>query len=352
MESSSLISSLSLIDDHRSDKNKRYPLPLLLLIAFCASISKHDSYTKHDYAQAHEASLRELYKQLFGEELESMSPPTHDTLNRALQVIPHQGFKRAYQDWSAALLRWNEETRQICIDGKTMRGVKKPSPDTESHIVSAYAPHLQLDLSVGTVPVKRNELDSTRQLLDELYVADALISIDPLGCQRQVAEQGLEVGSHYQLQVNSNQPTLLQELEDSLPRTNKGFTFNKKEDLGHGRIETRQMKSLLLNPEMLEDSYAFKDWAGIKSIHQLSRKHYDKRSGKETIKISYCISSVEDSKRVFRAIRDHWKIENLLHYMLDVYLSEDGWSRPAGEGAKNMELLAKLNPLQLLNLEL
>lgn len=77
MESSSLISSLSLIDDHRSDKNKRYPLPLLLLIAFCASISKHDSYTKHDYAQAHEASLRELYKQLFGEELESMSPPPH-----------------------------------------------------------------------------------------------------------------------------------------------------------------------------------------------------------------------------------------------------------------------------------
>lgn len=378
MEPSSLISSLSLIDDHRSDKNKRYPLPLLLLIAFCASISKHDSYTKHDYAQAHEASLRELYKQLFGEELESMSPPPHDTLNRALQVIPHQGFKRAYQDWSAALLRWNEETRQICIDGKTMRGVKKPSPDTESHIVSAYAPHLQLDLSVGTVPVKRNELDSIRQLLDELYVADALISIDPLGCQRQVAEQGLEVGSHYQLQVNSNQPTLLQELEDSLPRTNKGFTFNKKEDLGHGRIETRQMKSLLLNPEMLEDSYAFKDWAGIKSIHQLSRKRYDKRSGKVTIKISYCISSLEDRKRVFRAIRDHWKIENLLHYMLDVYLSEDGWSRPAGEGAKNMELLAKidlfilqclktklgksiphvqmllakLNPLQLLNLEL
>ncbi len=79
MESSSLISSLSLIDDHRSDKNKRYPLPLLLLIAFCASISKHDSYTKHDYAQAHEASLRELYKQLFGEELESMSPPPHTT---------------------------------------------------------------------------------------------------------------------------------------------------------------------------------------------------------------------------------------------------------------------------------
>ena len=60
MESSSLISSLSLIDDHRSDKNKRYPLPLLLLIAFCASISKHDSYTKHDYAQAHEACIGEL----------------------------------------------------------------------------------------------------------------------------------------------------------------------------------------------------------------------------------------------------------------------------------------------------
>ena len=343
MELPSLISSLSLIDDRRSDKNKRYPLPLLLLIAFCASISKQDSwYTMPDYTQAHEASLRKLYKQLFGEELEHVTP-THDTLNRALQVIPHQVFKRAYQDWIAALLRWDEETRQICIDGKTMRGVKKLSPDTESHIVSAYDPHLQLVLSVDAVPVKRNELDSIRRLLDELDVTDALISLDALGCQRQVAEQVLEVGGHYLFQVKSNQPTLLQELEDSFPRTNKGFTLSKEEDLGHGRIETRQMKSLVLSPEMLEDSYAFKDWAGIKSIHQLSRKRYDKRSGKETIELSYYISSVEDSKRVFRAIRDHWKIENQLHYMLDVYLGEDGWSKRAGEAAKNMELLAKID---------
>ncbi|EHG21710.1 hypothetical protein HMPREF9332_01656 [Alloprevotella rava F0323] len=378
MELPSLISSLSLINDQRSDKNKRYPLPLLLLIAFCASISKHDSwYTMQDYAQAHESSLRELYKRLFGEELEHVTP-THDTINRALQVIPHQVFKRAYQDWIAALLRWDEETRQICIDGKTMRGVKKLSPDTESHVVSAYGPHLQLVLSVDAVPIKRNELDSIRRLLDELDVTDALISLDALGCQRQVAEQVLEVGGHYLLQVKSNQPTLLQELEDSFPRTNKGFTLNKEEDLGHGRIEKRQMKSLVLSPEMLEDSYAFKDWAGIKSIHQLTRKRYDKRSGKETIELSYYISSVEDSKRVFRAIRDHWKIENQLHYMLDVYLGEDGWSKRAGETPKNMELLAKidlfilqrlksklgksiprvqmllakLNPLQLFDLEL
>lgn len=103
MELSSLISSLSLINDRRSDKNKRYPLRLLLRIAFCASISKHDSwYIKDDYAQAHEASLRELYKQLFGEELAHVTP-THDTPNRALQVIPHQVFKLAYQDWIATL---------------------------------------------------------------------------------------------------------------------------------------------------------------------------------------------------------------------------------------------------------
>lgn len=141
---------------------------------------------------------------------------------------------------------------------------------------------------------------------------DALISLDDLGCQRQAAEQVLEVGGHYLFQEKSNQPTLLQELEDSFPRTNKGFTLNKEEDLGHGRIETRQMRSLVRSPEMLEDSYAFKDWAGIKSIHQLSRKRYDKRSGKETTEFFYYISSVEDSKCVFRAIRDHWKIENQL----------------------------------------
>ena len=152
-----------------------------------------------------------------------------------------------------------------------MRGVKKLSPDTESHIVSAYDPHLQLVLSVDAVPVTRNELDSIRRLLDELDVTDALISLDALGCQRQVAEQALEVGGHYLFQVKNNQPTLLQELEDSFQKTNKGFTLNKEEDLGHGRIETRQMKSLVLSPEMLEDSYAFKDWAGIKNIPCLPR---------------------------------------------------------------------------------
>lgn len=138
------------------------------------------------------------------------------------------------------------------------------------------------------------------------------------------------------------------------------------------------MKSLVLTGQMLEDSYAFKNWAGIRSIHQLTRKRCDKRTGKESIDTSYYISSVEDSSRVFRAIRDHWKIENQLHYMLDVFLGEDGWTKRAGEAAKNMELmtkvdlfvlqrlraklgksiprtqmlLAKLSPLQLFELEL
>ena len=84
MELPSLIRSLTLIDDRRNNKNKRYPLPLLLLFAFCASISKHDSwYTMQDYALAHEASIRELYKQLFGEELEHVTP-SHDTL----KIVP------------------------------------------------------------------------------------------------------------------------------------------------------------------------------------------------------------------------------------------------------------------------
>ena len=121
-----------------------------------------------DYAQAHETSLRELDKQLFGEELEH--PPTHDTLNRALQLIPHQVFKQAYQDWISALLRWNDETRQISIDGKIMRGVKKLSPNTESHIVSAYNHHLQQVLSVEAVPIKGYELESIHRFLDELDV--------------------------------------------------------------------------------------------------------------------------------------------------------------------------------------
>lgn len=174
------------------------------------------------------------------EELEHVTP-THDTLNRALQLIPHQAFKQAYQDWISTLLRWNDETRQICIDGKIMRGVKKLSPNTESHIVSAYDPHLQLVFSVDAVPIKCNELESIRRLLDEQDVTNTLITQDALGYQRQVAEQILQVGGNYFLQVKSNQPTLLQELQDCFPKTSKGCTLHKEEDLGHGRIETRQI---------------------------------------------------------------------------------------------------------------
>ena len=138
-----------------------------------------------------------------------------------------------------------------------MRGVKKLSPDTESHIVSAYDPHLQLVLSMDAVPVKRNELDAIRRLLDELDVTDVLITIDAIGCQHDVAEQVLEAGGDYVFQVKGHQPTLLQELEDSFPNISKGYTVNKEEGLEHGRIEHRQMKSVVLSPEMLDDSYAF-----------------------------------------------------------------------------------------------
>lgn len=145
------------------------------------------------HALAHEASIRKLYKQLFGEELEHVTP-SHDTLEPCpASHIPHKVFKEAYLNsglWIS--YQWDEQTRQICIDGKTMRGVKKLSPDTESHIVSAYDPHLQLVLSMDAVPVKRNELDAIRRLLDELDVTDALITIDAIGCQHDVAAQVLE----------------------------------------------------------------------------------------------------------------------------------------------------------------
>lgn len=94
---------------------------------------------------------------------------------------------------------------------------------------------------------------------------------------------------------------------------------------------------------MLEDYYAFKDWAGIKSTYQFTRKRCDRRPEKDTIEVSYYISSLPDSKRISRTIRGHWKIENQLHYILDVYLSEDGWSKWAGEAAKNMVLLGRID---------
>ena len=122
-----------------------------------------------------------------------------------------------------------------------------------SFFISAYffSNSLRATSSAVSAPVKRNELDAIRRLLDELDVTEALITIDAIGCQHDVAAQVLDAGGDYVLQVKGNQPILLQELEDSFPHISKGYTVNKEEGLEHGRIEHRQMKSVVLSPEML-----------------------------------------------------------------------------------------------------
>ena len=157
----------------------------------------------------------------------------------------------------------------------------------------------------------------------------------------------MEAGGDYVLQVKGNQPTLLQELEDSFPNISKGYTVNKEEGLEHGRIEHRQMKSVVLSPEMCDDSYTFKDWAGIKSIHRITCKRYDKRQGKETTEMSYYISSIEDSKRAGEAAINMELMAKIDLFILQRLKAKLGKSIP-----RVQMFLAKLNPLQLFELGL
>jgi predicted transposase YbfD/YdcC len=249
--------------------------------------------------------------------------PTHDHLGDILAALNGEQFQRCFLAWAAAITGMPEGV--IAIDGKTSRrSGSKSKNKTAIHVVSAFAAHRRLVLGQVKVAEKSNEITAIPKLLDLLTVEGAIITIDAMGCQREIARKIVEKKADYILALKGNQGSLREDVEVFVAEQQaNGFkdteiSRHETVDADHGRIETRTV-TVIHDAAWLNHRH---DWPGLKAVAIVNSA---RETGKkiETETRFYITSLTAPASRVGPAIRDHWSIENGLHWVMDMTFRED-----------------------------
>lgn len=266
--------------------------------------------------------------------------PSHDTFERVFDQIDPAAFQACFRDWMQTL---HEALglSQIAIDGKTLRGSGTGGRQA-LHLVSAWATANNLSLGQVAVAEKSNEITAIPRLLELLDVNGALVSIDAMGCQKAIAAKIVERGGDYVLTVKDNQPALLSAIQECFNQAiNTDFKQVKHDkfqtvEKGHGRHETRTYE-IITNPQLPMTD----EWAGLSVIGMCH--HETTRDGKTSDEIRYFIGSRKTAAKTYGgALRNHWRIENSLHWQLDVTFDEDKNRVSRRHGAENLALVRRL----------
>lgn len=271
--------------------------------------------------------------------------PSHDTFRRVICSIRPSEFQTCFVDWVQNIFRVTEG-EVIAVDGKTARrSYEKGQQNGHGpiHMVSAWASKAGFVLGQQKVDGKSNEITAIPLLLKVLELKGCIVTIDAMGCQKEIARQIVEQQGDYVLALKGNQSSLAQgvatSFEQATLRRFEGLDYAVYEDVdkGHGRIEVRRCETLsgLL---WLDDA---KDWVGLKTICKLTSIREIK--DKTTTEVRYYISSIVDNtQKIAESVRSHWGVENSLHWVLDVSMHEDNSRIRTGDGAENLNILRKI----------
>ncbi len=281
------------------------------------------------YGQGKEEFLRRFLKLPNG-------IPSADTFERLFIRINPEQFENCFIKWVSHLCN-QAHKGLINIDGKTLRGIsKKGGSKSVFHIISAWSNENQMVLGQFKVESKSNEITAIPMLLDLLDISGSVVTIDAMGCQKQIAEKIIENGADYILGLKGNQESLKDEVENAFkqcPANSEDESFDKD----HGRIEIR--KCSVIND--MEWIYEKQNWKGLQSIIKIESTRIIKDNTEKEIR--YYISSLNlDAKQINKMVRGHWGIENSLHWVLDVQFNEDHCRKRMGNSAENFALIRKV----------
>jgi predicted transposase YbfD/YdcC len=314
------VAHFAALPDPRVDRAKRHLLLDILVIALCTVICGGEGWEDMtEFAHAKERFFREQ----LGLSLPN-GIPSPDTFRRVFARLDPDAFTRCFTAWVASL-RQQTQGEVISIDGKTLRH----SFDTEAgqapiHVISAWASQNRLVLGQLKVDEKSNEIPAIPALLALLDLRGCTVTIDAMGCQKEIARQIIAQGGDYVLSLKGNQGTLHADVAeffaDARERAFAGVAHQYRETVekDHGRIEKRR-HWLVEEVEWLGERH---DWVGLASISMIERI----RQVGETVtsEVSYTINSLTGSvAKLARAARRHWGIENCVHHVLDVTFDED-----------------------------
>lgn len=324
------------LQDPRRAHRRRHLLLDIIVIALCAVICGADDW------QQVVTFARRRYDWLKGFLELPNGIPSHDTFERVFDRLDPARFQLCFCDWMRALSE-ALAIKQIAIDGKTLRGsgTSKLGP---LHLVSAWAAANHLSLGQVAVDGRSNEITAIPRLLAILDVEGALVSIDAMGCQKEIAAGIRARQGDYLLTVKDNQPTLLEDIQQCFERAfDTDFagvqhsTYTTK-SRGHGRTETRSY-TIITDPVGLRQKALWQDLCVI----GLCVSERTVKGRETTTEARYFIGSRRASARVYgHALRHHWGIENNLHWQLDVSFREDENRVSKRHEAENLAALRKL----------
>lgn len=316
-EFAGFLEHFSILPDPRIDRTRKHNLTDILFIAVCTVICRGEGFTDmEDFATDREDWLSK-YVELPG------GIPSHDIFRRVFSVIDPDAFQACFMRWSESM---HEATggEVIALDGKTVRhSFDTASGQPALHMISAWASENGLSLGHVKVDKKSNEITVLPKPLEMLSIKGRTITMDAIGCQKDLARQIVDKGADYVLCVKGNQVSLHEDVKwffaecDDLRDVEHTYYEGVEKD--HGRIEVRKCWAVESEAKWLGFGG---EWAGLRSIAVLRAERIV--AGKKSVETRYYITSLPgDAKKTALAAREHWAVENSLHWVLDVTVNED-----------------------------
>ncbi len=316
--SASIEEHFSTLEDPRIDRNKLHELMDIVILVLCAVSSGADGWEAiEEFGQEKLDWLRKFAPFANG-------VPSHDCIANVLSRLSPKGFQQCFRSWTDAV---SEATQGevIAIDGKSARGSHDRKRSRKAlHMVSAWASTNRLVLAQEATQEKSNEITAIPKLLELLELKGCIVTIDAMGCQRAIAEQIIAQGGDYVLGLKGNQSVLQEGVEDFFTVAMAGdfagveYDYTEEVDQDHGRLEVRRYW-------VTEDLRTLPNtqlWQGLRSIGMVERQCLIGET--QTLQRRYYINSIRaEAKRFAHAVRDHWGVENRLHWRLDVVFAED-----------------------------
>ena len=327
------------VPDHRVKRRQLYTVGEIMLVTFCGIIAGCEGWDDIEFFGKKKIDfLRKFYPFKAG-------TPSDDTIRRFFRALNPEKFENCFVKWVKSF-QIDLESKVVAIDGKTSRRSFDENCKP-MHMLSAFVSEIGVVLGQLKVSEKSNEITAIPNLLEILDLTNAIVTIDAMGCQTEISKKIIEKNADYILALKGNHSFFHEDVKWAFehPIDNVEYIEHQEIEKGHGRIENRKC-TVIYNIEWLQKKYP--EWKKLTSIIEIESKRTIK--GRESFEKRYYISSLnKDPKSILHAVRDHWGIENKLHWVLDVSFNDDQSRIRKGNAPQNILLIKKtaLNLLQM-----